>query len=86
MVDVSIFRALTVASPAQPSHNPYHDGPGASGFRFSFLFAWLTREICALPIWTFAMLGNKVSWREDGVQYRVRSDGKVEGTDPHSDM
>jgi len=29
------------------------------------------------------MLGNKVSWREDGVQYRVRSDGKVEGTDPN---
>jgi hypothetical protein len=28
------------------------------------------------------MLGNKVSWREDGKTYRVRRDGKVESTNP----
>lgn len=81
-IDVSIFRALSQASPAQPVHNPYHDGPGAAGLRPSFLIAWLAREACAFPIWLFAMLGNKVSWRDDGTQYRVRRDGKVEGTTP----
>ena len=73
-----------LASPAYTLHNPGHDGPGQTGFRLSFLTAWCTREISALPIWLFAMLGNKVSWREDGKVYRLRRDGKVEtggGTD-----
>ena len=30
-----------------------------------------------MPIWLFAMLGNKVSWRDDGRMYKVRTDGKV---------
>lgn len=76
-LDVSVFRSISISSPAKQLHIPYHDGPGLSGFRIHFLLAWLARELSALPIWLFAMLGNKVSWREDGKLYRVRPDGKV---------
>jgi ceramide glucosyltransferase len=76
-IDVGVFRAINQASPAVSSHTPYHDGPGKSGFRIHFFIAWLVRELSALPIWTFAMLGNKVSWREDGKLYKVKPDGKV---------
>lgn len=77
-LDVSFYRTISFASPAQAiQHSPYHDGPGASGFRIHFFLAWAVRELSALPIWVFAMLGNKVSWRDDGKLYRVRTDGKV---------
>lgn len=78
-VDVSVYRSLNAASPVKPLHNPWHDGPGSKGqfFRPAFIQAWMTRELCALPIWLFAMLGNSVAWREDSKKYRVRMDGKV---------
>lgn len=42
-----------------------------------WLFAWLGREILALPIWTWAvLLGRTVKWR--GNYYLVRSDMSVE--------
>ena len=78
LLDVSIYRSLDRCSPAKSLHSAYHDGPGVSGFRPAFFVAWLTRETFAFPIWLFAMVGNKVSWREDGKAYRVRLDGKVE--------
>lgn len=80
-LDVSVFRAINVASPARTSSSPEHDGPGMAGMRPAFFFAWLVRELCAFPIWLFAMLGNKVSWREDGKLYKVRMDGRVEQTE-----
>lgn len=76
-LDVAFFRTISLASPTQQLHSPYHDGPGASGFRVHFFIAWLVRELSALPIWLFAMLGSKVSWRDDGKMYKVRMDGKV---------
>lgn len=79
-LDVCVFRALTRSSPAQSLHVAYHDGPGFSGFRPAFFTAWVVRELFAFPIWAFAMLGNKVSWRVYGKIYRVRTDGKVEET------
>ncbi|KAI0017145.1 glycosyltransferase family 21 protein [Xylariomycetidae sp. FL0641] len=41
-----------------------------------WLFAWLGRELLALPIWTWAvLLGTTVQWR--GKQFRVRADMTV---------
>lgn len=80
-LDVSVFRAINVASPAQLATSPEHDGPSMTGIRPAFFLAWLVRELCAFPIWLFAMLGNKVSWREDGKLYKVRTDGRVEQTE-----
>lgn len=51
---------------------PAHDGPSAS-----YLSAWAAREVLALPVWVFAMLGDTVSWRDDGVVFRVKRDGSV---------
>lgn len=76
-LDVAFFRTISLASPARQLHVPYHDGPGSSGFRIHFFIAWAVREMSALPIWLFAMLGNKVSWRDDGKMYKVKIDGKV---------
>ncbi|EIW86876.1 glycosyltransferase family 21 protein [Coniophora puteana RWD-64-598 SS2] len=41
----------------------------------TFLAAWLIREILALPIWFYAVIGNQVSWR--GRTYEVLRDGEV---------
>lgn len=40
-----------------------------------FRFAWMCRELLALPIWVAAMCGNKVDWR--GRRYRILSDGRA---------
>ncbi|CAK7213802.1 Ceramide glucosyltransferase [Sporothrix bragantina] len=43
---------------------------------FSWLRAWVGREVLALPIWTYAvLLGTTVAWR--GKQFRVRMDMSV---------
>ncbi|BGP37859.1 Ceramide glucosyltransferase [Rhodotorula kratochvilovae] len=74
LLDAALFRAVLPASPARStaSRPPAHDGPGAS-----YLAAWAAREALALPLWLFAMLGDTVSWRDDGVVYRVQRDGSV---------
>ena len=79
-IDVSVFQSLNKASPIQTRHDPWHDGPGHGGYglRPAWIQAWILREICALPIWLFAMLGDCVSWRVDGRTYRVKTDGRVD--------
>ncbi|KEI41010.1 glycosyltransferase family 21 protein [Mixia osmundae IAM 14324] len=70
--DVAVYHALQRAAPYE-SGRAAHDGPGVAFFR-----AWILRELSALPIWIFAMAGDRVGWRDDGKQYRVRSNGEVE--------
>lgn len=78
-LDVSVSNSLTCASPNPlRDHNVAHDGPGVA-----FLRAWLAREFLALPIWVYAMLGNRAGWRDDGRQYRVLMSGEVEEVGEH---
>ncbi|GAA6037150.1 hypothetical protein JCM8097_008760 [Rhodosporidiobolus ruineniae] len=73
-LDITIYRTLLPASPARSTATrpPAHDGPSVSYFK-----AWAVRELLALPIWVFAMLGDTVGWRDEGTVYKVRRDGSV---------
>ncbi|BGP05997.1 Ceramide glucosyltransferase [Rhodotorula toruloides] len=73
-LDVSLYRSLLPASPATSTvtRPPAHDGPS-----FTYFKAWALRELLALPIWLFAMLGDTVGWRDEGTVYRVQRDGSV---------
>ncbi|BGP13833.1 hypothetical protein JCM10213_000980 [Rhodosporidiobolus nylandii] len=73
-LDISVYRTLLPASPARSTavRPPAHDGPGLAYFK-----AWAVRELSALPIWVFAMLGNTVGWRDEGTVYVVQKDGSV---------
>ncbi|KAI9017452.1 glycosyl transferase family 21-domain-containing protein, partial [Gaertneriomyces semiglobifer] len=42
----------------------------------TFISAWFIRELAALPLWLFAMLGSTVEWR--GRHYFLNSDGTVQ--------
>lgn len=41
----------------------------------AFLAAWVAREVLALPIWLYAMLGDEVTWR--GNRYRILASGEA---------
>ena len=41
----------------------------------TFLAAWAAREVLALPIWMYAMLGDDVTWR--GNRYRILASGEA---------
>lgn len=43
--------------------------------RWSFLAAWVMREVLAFPIWILAMLGDTVEWR--GRRYRILRNGEM---------
>lgn len=43
--------------------------------RWSFLSAWFLRELLALPIWIYGMLGSEVEWR--GRQFRIIRNGEI---------
>ncbi|GAA5956524.1 hypothetical protein JCM21900_000601 [Sporobolomyces salmonicolor] len=72
--DLQMYRSLLPSSPATStiSRPPAHDGPS-----FAYFQAWALRELLALPIWVFAMLGDTVGWRDEGKVYKVRRDGSV---------
>ncbi|GAA5871728.1 hypothetical protein JCM3774_003032 [Rhodotorula dairenensis] len=74
LLDATLYRALLPASPARSTvmRAPAHDGPG-----LGYLQAWAVRELVALPIWLFAMMGDTVGWRDEGTVYRVQRDGSV---------
>jgi ceramide glucosyltransferase len=40
-----------------------------------FLAAWIAREMLALPIWLYAMLGDEVMWR--GNRYKILASGEA---------
>lgn len=40
-----------------------------------FIAAWAAREVLALPIWLYAMLGDQVTWR--GNRYRILASGEA---------
>ncbi len=43
--------------------------------RFSFVGAWMLRELMAFPIWLYGVVGSDVVWR--GRTYTVRHNGKI---------
>jgi ceramide glucosyltransferase len=43
--------------------------------RWSFLVAWVVRELLAFPIWLLAIAGNEVEWR--GGRYRMLRNGEA---------
>ncbi|KAG6830302.1 hypothetical protein H0H92_001380 [Tricholoma furcatifolium] len=49
--------------------------PLPSAIRREFLFAWVARELLALPIYMFAIFGDVVTWR--GNRYQVLRNGEV---------
>ncbi|KAI0249488.1 glycosyltransferase family 21 protein [Lactifluus subvellereus] len=50
--------------------------PLPSSKRWSFLVAWVVRELLAFPIWLFAVIGNEIEWRDR--RYRVLRNGEGE--------
>ncbi|RPD82353.1 glycosyltransferase family 21 protein [Lentinus tigrinus ALCF2SS1-7] len=49
--------------------------PMPTAIRLQFIFAWIVRELLALPIWFVAIVGNVVVWR--GTRYEVLQNGEV---------
>lgn len=47
----------------------------SSSVAFDFIVAWVAREMLALPIWVWAMLGSEVSWR--GTKYQMLRNGEI---------
>ncbi|OZJ04235.1 hypothetical protein BZG36_04233 [Bifiguratus adelaidae] len=64
-IDYTLFHTFLASQSMQHPNKtmPFH----------KFLRAWITREVCALPIWCYAMAGTRIRWR--GSYYRLRMDG-----------
>ena len=43
--------------------------------RWTFIAAWMARELLALPIWFIAMVGDEIGWR--GQRYKVLRNGEA---------
>ncbi len=43
--------------------------------QWPFICAWITRELCALPIWAMALVGDRVIWR--GREYKIFGNGEA---------
>ncbi|ORX58991.1 glucosylceramide synthase [Hesseltinella vesiculosa] len=67
--DYFIFCTLSSYSPVSSKKQL------ASTFNTSFLFAWLTREVMALPLYCFAMAGTEITWRHQ--RYRCLAGGSA---------
>lgn len=48
-------------------------GPPTSSLQF--LLAWAARELLAFPIWLYAVIGDRVTWR--GIRYRILDSGEA---------
>jgi ceramide glucosyltransferase len=57
--------------------------PVPSENRLAFMGAWAARELLAFPIWSLAILGDKVEWR--GKTYRILPNGEVEGSECYNE-
>lgn len=55
------------------------NGPFSTRFALHWISVWLLRESLALPIWTMAMLGQQVFWRNK--PFRINSDLSAEEID-----
>ncbi|KAM6498445.1 Glycosyltransferase like family 2 domain containing protein [Amanita muscaria] len=62
LVDLDVYASLAGHPP--PEH-----------VRWSFLTAWVVRELLAFPIWLIAMIDDEVEWR--GQKYRVLRNGEA---------
>ena len=72
LVDISVYSSLAVAAKRlAPQPLAIHEQPG-----WAFLPAWLVREGLALPVWTIAMCGNRVVWRDPHSSWQI-SKGKI---------
>lgn len=47
--------------------------------QWPFFCAWVTRELCALPIWALGVVGSTVSWR--GKTYEIMRNGEARRVD-----
>lgn len=62
LVDMDVFASLA-GHPVPPSS------------RWAFIVAWLARELLALPIWMYAIVGDEIEWR--GKRYEIIRNGEV---------
>ena len=67
LVDRNVFYALSGGTPLPDDE------------ALLFTFAWILRELLALPIWLWAILGSTVDWR--GQRYRILSSGRAATAD-----
>ncbi|KAK2461631.1 hypothetical protein APHAL10511_006094 [Amanita phalloides] len=49
--------------------------PLSDKMRWSFIAAWMARELLAFPIWLLAMFDDEVEWR--GQKYKILSNGEI---------
>lgn len=70
LVHIGAWLALDLGVYAEISGHPLPPSE-----RFSFVGAWMLRELMAFPIWLYAVVGNDVVWR--GQTYTVWRNGKV---------
>jgi ceramide glucosyltransferase len=62
MLDLGVRRALST-NVSEPR-----------GSTAGFVLAWMVREVLALPVWLYAMMGSVVVWR--GQRYRILGSGE----------
>jgi ceramide glucosyltransferase len=62
LVDLDVYRSIAGRFP------PW-------GSRTSFFIAWVIRESLTFPIWLYAVVGSKVTWR--GKEYKMLRNGEV---------
>ncbi|KAI8340131.1 glycosyltransferase family 21 protein [Chlamydoabsidia padenii] len=65
--------AAASATAATPGSGNYRSKKQPSYYWPDFMRAWLAREILALPLYIYAMVGTEISWRHQ--RYRCLSDG-----------
>lgn len=73
VIHMALWLAVDLDVRAKLTTNVRHIGPPAG--KLAFTAAWAAREVLALPIWLYAMIGSNVMWR--GHKYRVLASGKV---------
>jgi len=72
-VDTEVFRTIQRVAPGMGGCKSQYEKPS-----FAFFYAWLARELLALPIWLYAMAGNRYTWRASHQTFRVKWAGELE--------
>jgi len=76
LCDLLVFRIMTrVAKQTGIIATPPDTDQSVWGSRGQWVLAWLVRELSALPVWIWAVLGMTVEWR--GQLYQLHMDGRA---------